>query len=62
MKQPPHRYPERTFVSAKANPPGTITISYAGQSAPGAASIATHITLKNARMDYRVDIETVPFQ
>jgi len=53
---------ERTFVSAKANPPGTITISYAAQSAPGAASIATHITLKNARMDYRVDIETVPFQ
>ena len=24
--------------------------------------IATHITLRNARLDYRVDIETVPFQ
>jgi len=54
---------ERTFVSAKAKPPGTITITYAGQGGPGAAStIATHITLQNARMDYRVDIETVPFQ
>ncbi len=57
------RLVERTFVSTKTNPPGTITISYAGPSGPGAAStIPTHITLKNARMDYRVDIETVPFQ
>jgi hypothetical protein len=51
---------ERTFVSAKANPPGRSRSAIAAQSAPGAASIATHITLKNARMDYRVDIETVP--
>jgi hypothetical protein len=50
---------ERSFVSPTANPPGTITISYAGRDASG---IATHISLKNARMDYRVDIETVPFQ
>jgi hypothetical protein len=50
---------ERTFSSAKAQPPGTITITYAGY---GASNIATHITLRNARLDYRVDIETVPFQ
>ena len=54
---------ERTFTSAKAQPPGTITITYAGYNASNAASnIATHITLRNARLDYRVDIETVPFQ
>ena len=51
---------ERTFAtSAKAQPPGTITITYAGY---GASKIASHITLRNARLDYRVDIETVPFQ
>ncbi len=50
---------ERTFVSARTNPPGTITISYTGY---GSSGIATHISLQNARMDYRVDIETVPFQ
>jgi hypothetical protein len=50
---------QRTFVSAKAHPPGTITISYTGY---GASGIATHINLKNARMDYQVAIETVPFQ
>ena len=50
---------QRTFVSAKAQPPGTISISYTGY---GASGIATHISLQNARMDYRVDIETVPFQ
>jgi hypothetical protein len=50
---------ERTFTSTTTNPPGTITVTYAGY---GTAPIATHISLKNARMDYRVDIETVPFQ
>lgn len=51
---------ERTFTTtAKAQPPGAITITYADY---GAANIASHITLRNARMDYRVDIETVPFQ
>jgi hypothetical protein len=62
---------ERTFTSAKSNPPGVITISYAGQNASqgasqgaakGASNIATHITLQNARLDYRIVIETVPFQ
>jgi len=48
-----------TSISAKARPPETITITYAGY---GASNIATHITLRNARLDYRVDIETVPFQ
>ena len=52
---------ERTFTNAKAQPPGTITISYAGYGASNIAT-ATHITLRNARLDYRVDIETVPFQ
>jgi Protein of unknown function (DUF3261) len=51
---------ERTFTSAKSNPPGVITISYAGHGA--ADNIATHITLQNARLDYRIVIETVPFQ
>jgi hypothetical protein len=50
---------ERTFTSAKAQPPGTITITYAGHDAAG---VATHITLQNARLDYRIEIETVPFQ
>ena len=50
---------ERTFSSTKSNPPGTITISYDGY---GASGIATHITLRNARLDYRIDIDTVPFQ
>jgi hypothetical protein len=52
---------ERTFTSTgtRAQPPGTITITYAGY---GAANVASHITLRNARLDYRVDIETVPFQ
>jgi hypothetical protein len=50
---------ERTFASSTTNPPGTIAISYAGY---GASPFATHISLRNARMDYRVDIETVPFQ
>ena len=50
---------ERTFTSAKAQPPGTITITYTGY---GASRIATHITLRNARLDYQVVIETVPFQ
>ena len=54
---------ERTFTSAKSNPPGVITISYTGQGkSNGAANIATHITLQNARLDYRIVIETVPFQ
>ena len=54
---------ERSFTSSRAQPPGTITITYAGYAASsGASSIATHITLRNARLDYRVDIETVPFQ
>ena len=52
---------ERTFTNAKAQPPGTITITYAGYGASNGAT-ATHITLRNARLDYRVDIETVPFQ
>jgi hypothetical protein len=51
---------ERTFTSAKSNPPGVITISYTGHGA--ADNIATHITLQNARLDYRIVIETVPFQ
>jgi hypothetical protein len=51
---------ERTFTSAKTNPPGAITISYTGHGA--ADNIATHITLQNARLDYRIVIETVPFQ
>jgi uncharacterized protein DUF3261 len=50
---------ERTFTNAKAQPPGTITITYAGHDASG---MATHITLQNARLDYRITIETVPFQ
>ena len=51
---------ERTFTTVKSNPPGTITISYAGTTA--GAPFATHITLRNARLDYRIDIDTVPFQ
>jgi hypothetical protein len=56
---------ERTFTTTsattgpKAQPAGTITITYSGY---GASNIAAHITLRNARLDYRVDIETVPFQ
>jgi len=54
---------ERTFTSARAQPPGTVTITYLSYSASGAApTIATHITLRNARLDYQVVIETVPFQ
>jgi hypothetical protein len=53
---------ERTFTNAKAQPPGTITITYAGYGASNVPNIATHITLLNARLDYQVDIETVPFQ
>jgi hypothetical protein len=54
---------ERTFTSTRSNPtmpPGTITISYVGY--PAGSPIATHITLRNARLDYRIDIDTVPFQ
>jgi len=51
---------ERTFTSARSNPPGVITISYTGHGASD--NIATHITLQNARLDYRIVIETVPFQ
>jgi hypothetical protein len=51
---------ERTFVSAKSTPPGQITISYAGYNA--ASVFAQHITLQNARLDYRIAIDTVPFQ
>ena len=51
---------ERTFVSARSTPPGQITISYAGYGA--ASSFAGHITLQNARLDYRIAIDTVPFQ
>jgi hypothetical protein len=54
---------QRTFTnnraSAVSGPPGTITISYSGY---GATGFASHITLQNARLDYRIDIETVPFQ
>jgi hypothetical protein len=50
---------ERTFTSAKAQPPGTITVTYEGYAA---SNVAAHITLKNARLDYQVVIETVPFQ
>ena len=54
---------ERTFTSAKAQPSGTITITYTGhETSSNASSIATHITLRNARLDYQVVIETVPFQ
>jgi hypothetical protein len=53
------RLMERTFTSAKAQPPGTITITYAGHDASG---VATHITLQNARLDYKIEIDTVPFQ
>ena len=50
---------ERTFASARSKPPGTISISY---QAYGASGPATHITLQNARLGYRIVIETVPFQ
>jgi len=50
---------ERTLVSTKSRPPGTISISYADY---GASGPATHITLQNARLGYRIVIETVPFQ
>jgi hypothetical protein len=53
------RLMERTFTSAKAQPPGSITITYAGHDASG---FAAHITLQNARLDYRIEIDTVPFQ
>jgi uncharacterized protein DUF3261 len=57
------RLTERTFASTKANPPGTITITYTAYGASGAAAdFATNITLQNGRLDYRIDIETVPFQ
>jgi hypothetical protein len=49
---------ERTFVSANASPAGSITIAYTGHDASG---FATHITLQNARLDYRIEIDTVPF-
>jgi hypothetical protein len=51
---------ERTFTNATSKPPGTITISYAGYAA--GSPFATRITLRNARLDYRIDIDTVPFQ
>jgi hypothetical protein len=51
---------ERTFVSARTTPPGKITISYGGYGA--ASALAAHITLENARLDYRIVIDTVPFQ
>jgi hypothetical protein len=50
---------ERTFTNVKAQPPGTITISYAGYDG---STFANHITLENARLEYRIEIETVPFQ
>jgi hypothetical protein len=53
------RLVERTFTSTKAQPPGAITISYVGHDASG---LANHITLQNARLDYRIVIDTVPFQ
>jgi len=53
------RLVERTFTNPKAQPPGTIAIIYAGYDASG---FATHITLQNARLDYRIEIDTVPFQ
>ena len=55
------RLMERTFTSTSttANPAGTITVTYTGYAA---SNIATHITLRNARLDYQVVIETVPFQ
>jgi len=53
------RLVERTFANAKAQPPGTIAITYAGYDASG---FAAHITLQNARLDYRIEIETAPLQ
>ena len=50
---------ERTFTNARSHPPGTITVSYQGYNA---SNLATRITLENARLDYRIVIETVPFQ
>jgi hypothetical protein len=51
---------ERTFVSARSTSPGQITISYVGYGAT--SPFAQHITLQNARLDYRIAIDTVPFQ
>jgi len=53
------RLVERTFTNPAAQPPGTITISYAGTDTSG---IPARISLQNARLDYRIDIETVPLQ
>ena len=50
---------ERTFASAKSKPPGTISDQLRRLRR---VALATHITLQNARLDYRIDIETVPFQ
>jgi hypothetical protein len=50
---------ERTFTNAKGKAPGTITITYTKY---GASNLATHITLQNGRLDYRIVIETVPFE
>jgi hypothetical protein len=52
---------ERTFTNVKGQPPGTIKITYEGYDA-STTRIANHITLENARLDYRIDIETVPLQ
>lgn len=51
---------ERTFTSARGSPPGTVTISYTGYAA--GAPLPARITLRNARLDYRIDIDTVPLQ
>jgi hypothetical protein len=47
----------RTFTRAAADPPGTITISYAGD---GPAGLAARITIDNARLGYWLGIDTFP--
>ena len=53
---------ERTFTQARgarAEPPGDVTITYAGD---GPAGLAAPVTLVNARLGYSLAIETVPLR
>lgn len=53
------RLVERTFTRAAADPPGAITISYAGD---GPSGLAAHVTLVNARLGYEITIDSLPMQ
>jgi hypothetical protein len=51
------RLVERTFTRADGNPPGAITVGYAG--ADAAPGVAEDVTLQNARYGYSLKIHTL---